>query len=139
MPIDERWDKLSDDTWSDFAAAWLAQIRVGEKEGDRDWGQSVVQMNFTARPEHQWKFILLAISQAQTDDELGHIAAGPIEHLLGWHGAQYIDSVEQQSQLDPKFARAVTGVLKYLMTDEVWERVNAIQKQAEPLRHSDKS
>ena len=49
-------------------------------------------MNFTARPEHQWQFILAAVVHA-SDDELGHIAAGPVEHLLGKHGEKYIEKV----------------------------------------------
>ena len=60
------------------------------REGGRDYDQSVVMMNFTARPEQQWKFILAAVNHANSDDELGHLAAGPIEHLLGWHGEKFI-------------------------------------------------
>src|SRR5690349_15367651 len=105
MPIDERWDQLGDDDWSNFARDWVHQLRDGHREGDRDWGQSVTMMNFTARPAQQWKFILAAVEQATTDDELGHIAAGPMEHLLGWHGEEYITAVETQAASDPKFAK----------------------------------
>jgi uncharacterized protein DUF6869 len=137
MPIDERWDRLSDDDWWEFARAWVEQLRLGVYEGERDYGESVTIMNFTARPEQQWKFILAAVYHAETDDELGHIAAGPIEHLLGWHGVTYITDVEAQAASDAKFAKSITGVWKYLMTDEIWNRVRAIQQQAEPLKPSE--
>lgn len=88
-------------------------------------------MNFTAAPEVQWRFIRSAIEHAESDDELGHIAAGPMEHLLGWHGPAFIDRFEAQSRDDTKFARAMTGVWKYLMTDEVWQRVRSIQRQVQ--------
>jgi hypothetical protein len=123
MPIDERWDRLSDDDWSNFAQNWVEQLRYGQQEGERDWGESVTMMNFTARPEQQWKFILAAVGHAQSDDELGHIAAGPIEHLLGWHGAKYISAVEAQAASDSKFAKAITGVWKYKMSDDKHQRV----------------
>lgn len=53
---------------------------------------------------------MAAVKHAESDDDLGHIAAGPIEQLLGWHGDQYIERVESQSKLDEKFVRTMTGV-----------------------------
>jgi hypothetical protein len=126
MPIDKRWDHLTSSGWDAFARSWIAELRGEQSASQRDAGQSVVMMNFTARPEHQWQFILAAIAHA-SDDELGHIAAGPIEHLLGKHGAQYIDKVEQRAEVDPKFARMIANVWKYMMTDEVWARVEALK------------
>ena len=40
-------------------------------------------MSATATPEKQWRFMLAADYQAETDDKRGHLAAGPIERLLG--------------------------------------------------------
>ena len=37
--------------------------------------------------------------------ELAHIAAGPVECLLGHHGAEFIDEVEKEAATDPQFAR----------------------------------
>ena len=107
--------------WNDFALHWLAEIR-GEVEGDQA-GEAIVAMNFTAHPRLQWQFILLAISLAKSDNELGSIAAGPMEHLMGWHGEDYIHLVEEQAATDIKFARTLTGVWKYIMADEVWARL----------------
>lgn len=134
MPIDERWQKLGPTDWENFARAWLKEQR-GSAEAESPAGQAVVMMNFTAAPEHQWQFILASVALAESDDELGHIAAGPIEHLLGWHGGKYIEQVERQAASDHKFARALTGVWKYMMADEVWARVQALQARvSEPLK-----
>jgi hypothetical protein len=84
-------------------------------------------MSFTARPDQQWQFVCSAVGQADSDDELGQIAAGPMEHLLGWHGDEIIARVEARAAADEKFAWMLTGVWKCLMTDEVWARVQAIQ------------
>src|SRR5262245_1551798 len=121
MPIDERWDQLNSADWDAFARSWIADLREGSTNAGNDVGQSVVMMNFTARAEHQWQFILAAIGHA-SDEELGHIAAGPLEHLLGKHGEKYIEKVEQRAESDPRFARMLAGIWKHMMTDEVWTR-----------------
>jgi len=126
MPIDERWDELNASDWDAFAQSWIAKLRRPTGDSDDDVGQSVVMMNFTARPEHQWQFILAAVAHA-SDDELGHIAAGPVEHLMGHHGTAYIVEVERRAESDPKFARMLSGVWKYMMSDEVWARVEALK------------
>jgi hypothetical protein len=128
MPFDERWDQLSAADWDAFARSWIAALRGGPTYTEDDVGQSVVMMNFTARPERQWQFILAAITHA-SDEELDHIAAGPVEHLLGKHGEMYIEKVEQRAHADPKFARMLAGVLKYMMTDQVWARVEALKSK----------
>lgn len=126
MPIDERWDQLGPSDWEAFAQSWIAELRSIPADSGDEIGQSVVMMNFTARPEHQWQFILAAIAHA-SDEELGHIAAGPVEHLLGKHGDKYIEEVERRAESDPKFARMLSGVWKYMMSDEVWARVDALK------------
>ena len=135
MPVSDYWDQLEEPEWQDFARRWLAEIRGIATEDEGEVGPDVVSMNFTARPELQWRFILMAVSLAESDDELSHIAAGPIEHLLGWHGEDYIGRVEEQAAADPKFARTLTGVWRYKMSDEVWSRVERLKAQVgEPLR-----
>lgn len=134
MPIDERWQRLQTSDWEAFARAWLAALQGAPESRDSDIGQSVVLMSFTAAPEHQWSFIRAAVAQAESDEELRHIAAGPMEHLMGWCGADYIDAVETQAAADPKFARMLGGVWKYMMSDDVWGRVQALK-----ARYSDSS
>jgi len=147
MPfVDEKWNQLTDDDWHDFAQAWLAEVREDElredepldddDESDSSLGQAVVAMNFTAPAEKQWKFILLAVSLAESEGELGDIAAGPIEHLLGWHGDEYISRIEEQAESDAKFASAMLGVWQYMMTEEIWARVQAIQERVEKQQTS---
>lgn len=120
------------DALARLAAAWLRELR-GEVN-DRRAGTAVVMMNFTAPPEQQWAFILTSVAQTTTDDELAHVAAGPIEHLLGWHGEAFVDRVEAEAATNPRFARALTGVCKYLIPDAVWARVQALQARVpDPL------
>ena len=132
-----RWDQMSPSDWDGFAKAWLAELRASSPPGESDVqpaaefdvGQAVVMMTFTADPEHQWQFIRSALAHADSDDDLSHIGAGPVEHLLGWHGEDFIARVEAQAAADATFARMLTGVWKYTMDDEVWARVQAIQSR----------
>ena len=126
MLIDERWERLTPADWDAFAKSWLADLRGESTDPNPDVAQSVVLMNFTAKPEQQWQFILAAVSQA-SDEELEHIAAGPVEHLLSSHGTQYIDLVEQQASSDLRFARMLTGVWRHLMSDAVWARLEVLK------------
>jgi hypothetical protein len=126
MPITEWWDHLHASDWDALAQSWIAELRGTPSNSEANVGQSVVMMNFTARPEQQWRFILAAIAHA-SDDELAHIAAGPMEHLLGWHGETCIEKVEQRAEADPRFARMLAGVWKYKMSDDVWARLEALK------------
>jgi hypothetical protein len=122
-----RWKDLSPEELAELARTWFRHLRGEAAPDGRDPGQAVVLMNFGAPPEQQWAFVLAALAAATSDDDLGHLAAGPLEHLLGWHGEKYVDAVEQLARKDARFARTLTGVLRYKMTDAVWRRVQALQ------------
>lgn len=137
MPIIERhWEKLTDEQWDHFAKNWLLSCRDpgwgdegGPKnEATRRWGTIGVNLGMWGPPEWLWHFVLLTVSIAETNDDLGAIAAGPIECLLGRFGPEYIDRVEQETATNEKFAKAVKGCNQYMMTDEVWERVKRLQE-----------
>jgi acetoin utilization deacetylase AcuC-like enzyme len=117
----------------DLAHAWLEELRIVPEPAQMPVSEAVVLMNFTRPPEDQWVFIKAAVEAARSDNELVHIAAGPLEHLLGQHGPDYIDAIEILARSDAKFARTTTAVWKYMMTDDIWARVQAIQKSAPPL------
>lgn len=124
------------ETWkthdmSKLARDWLGEIRSGRPPRDNDLGTTVALMNFTAPADVQWAFLEAAVAAAETDEELGAIAAGPFEHLLGFHGDDYIALVESRARDDASFARMTTGAWQHLMTEDVWSRVQAIQAAAQ--------
>lgn len=146
MPIDERWRKLGPEDWKAFARAWLAELREVPDDPGARVSQSVVMMSFTATPEQQWQFVRAAVDAAESVDELGAIAAGPVEHLLGKHGGDYIAALEAQATADPKFAEMLTLVRRFTMTEEVWSRVQTLKARynasfgsKDPTRPSDEN
>ena len=124
MSIREKWENQD---MAALARAWVAEIRSGKPPTKDDVGTKVTLMNFTALPAVQWTFLNAAVDAAETDDELGAIAAGPFEHLLGFHGDDYISLVESRANDDPSFARMITGAWQHGMSEEVWGRVRSIQ------------
>ena len=100
-------------------------------EDDAEIGERVVSMNFTASPESQWSFLVKAVTRAQSEEELGQIAAGPLEHLLGKHGAGMIDRGQQLAATDEKVARTLTAACGHMTSDLGRQRVEAIQARVQ--------
>lgn len=139
--FDPRWDDLSDEDWTEFAIAWNAELSGTESKSlpefpvlfDDEFSTTarhfVVQMNFTASPAAQWKFIQAAYWHGN-DATFGHLAAGPIEHLLGTHGDAYIGNVEEFANDDPLFAKMLKWCYQYRMSDPIWERLCSVRQDA---------
>jgi hypothetical protein len=130
MGIREKWDQVDIPA---FVAAWFDERRSGDDLPDGDLAGKATLMSFTASPSVQWAFVCAAVEQAETDDELGAIAAGPFESLMGRHGPDYIELLEHKCREDPKFAKMTSGAWQHLMDDEVWQRVQTIQLGAPSL------
>lgn len=112
-----------------LAVGWFDEIRAKDRDEETtdDYGDAVVLMNFTAPTEAQWDFIKLAVATATDESEFFAVAAGPFEHLMGFHGESYIDQVECFAATNHSFRKMVSGSSKHLMSDDVWARVQAIK------------
>ena len=132
--FDPRWDELTDDDWHAFARVWNAELKGTTTDASLPslpWvlddppekaGDYVVPMNFTASPEAQWKFIVAAYWSGD-EHTFGHLAAGPVEHILGTCGEICIEAIEQMAKDDPLFSGMLRGCNQYQMSDAIWERV----------------
>jgi len=110
----------------------LVQEYLESCRGDyrfKDASAAIIAMTIMSPPEEQWRMLLEAVRQARDEQDLRHIAVVPIEGLLGRHGPEYIDRVETRAAADPRFARVILDVQRYMMTDEVWARVQVLQAQ----------
>lgn len=126
MPIDARFDELDDDQWKMFVKSWLAELGEGD-DHRTEVSDGVTYMKFLARPEHLWRFIEFATIYADNDYQLGHIAAGLVERLLGAYGKEYIDLIAERVHTQPKFGKIITGVRRHTMSDGTWDRVKSLQ------------
>ena len=71
-------------------------------------------------PELCWKFVELAAASDLTDIEVAYIAAGPLEDVLGYHGARLRERVEEAARRDPGMRRMLGGVWKGHMSNDDW-------------------
>jgi tetratricopeptide (TPR) repeat protein len=140
LPFEKRYELLGRWDLMRSAHEWFEALRSNTGSGsphgkdsdkltrDESIIESIWLMSYFAAPKQQWQFILAAVSQAESDDELWEIAAGPVGTLLSGHGEEVIERIEQQAAKDSKFARMLTGVWKWgKMKKEIWLRVRILQ------------
>jgi hypothetical protein len=66
--------------------------------------------------EAVWPIVVALVEMAPDDAAVGAIAAGPLEDLATNHGAQFGDRLVGQTRTDPRFRKAMRGILG-------WEKV----------------
>lgn len=116
-----------------IADAWIAGSEAEREtpEYKRNWWalEQVMNWSLDKEPEKLWQFVLTAYKRNFSDRVLSVLAAGPLEDLLARHGADYIEQVERLAETDEKFNLLLGGVWRNSITDEVWNRVQAVRKE----------
>ena len=79
--------------------------------------------------ENLWEFVQAAYTREMPSLTFAVLAAGPLEDLLADFGRDYIERIETLARKDPKFNELLGGVWKNAMSDEVWDRVQAIRNK----------
>jgi len=99
--------QTSDLSSAEWAAVWL---RYQREQRDEDfWAVDAVFLLPQEDPERTWSLILALVEQASFE-ALGHIGAGPLEHLVEAHAPAFIDRIEHQAATDPKFKEALASI-----------------------------
>ncbi len=102
--LDKQTSDLSSAEW---AAVWL---RYHREQRDEDfWAVDAVFLLPQDDPERTWSLILALVEQASFE-ALGHIGAGPLEHLVEAHAPSFIDRIERQAATDLKFKEALASI-----------------------------
>ena len=101
---------MPDQTTDDVVKAWF--------DGEHTMYDAVLDT-----PEIAWEAILKILKGGLTPEQLANLAAGPLESLLGYHGTQFIDRVENEARRNPSFNYLLGGVWKGGMSKDIWERV----------------
>ena len=126
--IESHWENLTDEQWDHLARNWLLWADEDEEsEIGQKWGNIGARLGLLGPGESIWRFLNLTLSLATTNKQLGAIAAGPIEYLLGRFGPEYIDRVEREVEVNEKLAKSIKGCNQFQMTDEIWARVQKLQ------------
>jgi hypothetical protein len=115
-----------------IVTAWIA-AELAEDESPAYEANSwaifeVLDWMLEGEGDRLWPFILKVYKHDLPDEVMAVLAAGPLEDLLAKRGADFIDRVEELARKDPKFKYLLGGVWRNSMTDEVWERLQALGK-----------
>ena len=114
-----------------IVTAWITafQVERGSAEYEANWWaiSEVLEWAVDDKADRLWPFLLEAYKRDLPHKVIANLAAGPLEDLLAKRGEDFIDRVEELARRDPKFNYLLGGVWRNTMTDEVWQRVQAIR------------
>jgi len=104
-----------------LANAYLRNIRSLNKDDDF-WAWEQVRHLVETDLDAAWKVTLLLLEKAESDDEVGCIAAGPLEDLIDMRGHEALDRIEDRCENNPRLRLALStvGVLFYYEEFERW-------------------
>lgn len=104
-----------------LATAYLRNNRSSNK-GDDFWAWEQVRQLVETDLDASLKVTLLLLEKAESDSEVGYIAAGPLEDLIDTRGHEALDRIEEACENNPRLRLALNtvGVLFYYDEFERW-------------------
>src|ERR1051325_2178715 len=110
-------------TDDDLVAGYLASIAEGGGDTPSFWAWEEVTELIGTDPERAWRLTVQLVRQSNNDLVLAAVAAGPLEDLLAWSGAQFIDRAEALVLSELKFREALTMIYTSRLEPEIRRRV----------------
>ena len=111
---------------------WVAYYR-DQKNDDKwqRWSATSEHLDYLIdyEPWDAWALISAIHLRDQSNAVSQSLCTGPLENLLSRHGPELIDTVAAFARKNPSFAMLLRGVWRHAMTDEVWDRVQAIRER----------
>jgi hypothetical protein len=121
---------ISEPEMNELAAAWINHRHL--YKGDQgqipfDWAPDLLgALMYDGHPEEVWRAIL-AIHRLDHSRQIQMVlSAGLIEELLSKYGDRFIARIEREAEIDSTFAQTLGGVWKSQMSDENWQRLQAV-------------
>jgi hypothetical protein len=102
-------EQIVDGYWRNYQlAAGGRQQRLDADE----WFWAWIEVDNEVRYPTPRTFALLLslVDSAKDDQALAYVGAGPIEDLINWHGADFLDQIEEAAGRDHAFRTALSGV-----------------------------
>jgi hypothetical protein len=105
-----------------LAEAWVSSSKAKD-------GELILFDECHEEPEIAWQTIIAISERPLSPEQDALLAAGPLEDLLSFHGASFIERVELEAGRNPKFNHLLGGVWKCCMTDDIWNRVQKARRE----------
>ena len=99
-----RSNTVSPEEW---AATWLRH--TWERRREDFWAWDELTFTVLEDPERAWP-VIVQLTQQASDIDLEHIGAGPIEHLVEYHGRAFIDRIEAEAARNELFRGALATI-----------------------------
>ena len=107
------------DTWIDYH-----NYDSKSKEAEDHFWAIKTAFNFGYdNPEMLWRLILEVLKRNPPPLAEGMLAVGPLEDILTKYGPLFIDRVEKEAAVNPKFKDLLSEVWEDDNDDEIWRRV----------------
>jgi hypothetical protein len=112
----------------EIAEAWIKEQRTWDAKTpwDRHSAIAILGDLVHSDPEKAWRIMQIVWRLDSKDDNLGILAAGPIEDILAARGHQFIDRVETLARQEPIFKKMLGGLWQNAIPDDVWDRLKAV-------------
>lgn len=111
---------MAESDLNNLAFAWLRNSRLGNDEDFWAWEEArrIIETDLDAA----WKLTVLLLAKVDSDDEVGIIAAGPLEDLIDMHGHKALDLIERECEKNGRLRLALStvGVLFYYDEFDRW-------------------
>jgi hypothetical protein len=94
--------------------AWIAHPRQPSQRGTTDeLDQAFDEVTDMAHddPETLWPIIVRMVREAPDEHHLQTVGAAPLENLLWFHGAEFVDRIEAIARTDARFREALGQVM----------------------------
>lgn len=103
---------------------WIEGVLM--KNDYNSWVDEMLNSVVVCDPQRALRLID-AIAQT-TEDEfvIGNLAAGPLENLLKYHGAEVIDDIERMAKSESARILDLLSQIYDTTSDEVWNRINVL-------------
>lgn len=95
-----------------------------------EWAMDLFDHNMIYDTPYQaWPILLELIRLAKNKTQLYLIAAGPLENIVNYHGANFIERIEEEARKNPRFSWTILGVWPNKKDKVVFERFTSLQEK----------
>ena len=82
---------------------------------------------------YAWDLILLILQLDTEGKSLDLLSAATLETFVSAHGEYWIDQIEEQAKIDPRFRSLLAGIYQFDAKAEIWDRVLVARGNAIPF------
>jgi len=123
---------MSNSDMMPLAETWIALQYANPSTDAHEsnfWAHNEVDSLLTSDPDRAWEIIKEILKKDESDFIISNLAAGPLEDLLVRHREDYIERIEQYSNINHRFRTMLYMVWRNDISEAVWARAQRAASQ----------